>query len=759
MSVRYSFCSPTVQTCVEKLGSVIGWERLVWHFTRTLVVILACSLFAWADPQSPPVRRILILNEVGTSFPLINLVDQGIRSVLQNSPYRLEFYREYFETVSFPDPTQQQAFRRFYLWKYQDRKPDLIITVGPSPLSFMLETHQEFFAGIPVVFCVPNRLSGASTLPPDFTGVEGDIAPRATVAAALVLEPGTKRLVVVGGTAPYDRQQLKLIKEDLQVYERGLDISYLTDLDVPSLLERLKRLPSNTIVLLGPLGKDAAGTSYNSSEIGPLIVGAANAPVFSMTDRHLGHGEVGGDLSSGLEEGKVVGGMALRILNGEKPQNLPRFTSATKYTFDWRALKRWGLKERNLPADSIVLNRPPSFWDTYWQLVLASICVLLAQSIAIFALLWQRARRRKTEAELRKSEEKFSKAFRRSPLAFTLVSLADYRFIEVNETFERYTGWRRDEVIGHTPIQLRIWVEMNQRSAFIRQVQEKGAVRSTELLFRRKDGEVWTGLVSSELINLNGEPCALSLIADITDRKLAEQALADVQRKLVAVQEEERTRIARDLHDDINQRIALVTVDIDQLRQKRPKSLSDLAIQLSDIRERLNEIAKCVQSISHELHSPQLEYLGLIPAMRSFCREFSSRQSVQIDFCPEDTLQTPSTEISLCLFRVLQEALHNAVKHSHVRRFTVTLTCSAGQLALTIADSGIGFDPKAAFSSGGLGLVSMRERVRLVSGTIVIDAKPMHGTTIHVRVPFSAADTSRQAILPSPEHLHRNASV
>ncbi len=720
------------------------------------MIVFACCLLVRADAQTTPVRRILILNEVGTSYPLINLVDQGIRSTLQNSPYRLEFYREYFETVLFPDPGQQQVFRHFYVWKYQDRKPDVIITVGSSPLRFMLETHQKFFPGIPVVYCVPNQLSGISTLEPEFTGVESDVAPAATIAAALVLQPSTRRVIVVGGMAPYDRQQESLIKKDLYEYEQRLEISYLTDLDLPTLLERLKELPPNTIVLLGPLGKDAAGTSYNSSEIGPMVAAASNAPVFSLNDRFLGHGEVGGDLSSGIEEGKIVGEMALRILKGERPQNIPRFTTATKYMFDWRALKRWGFKERNLPAGSIIVNREPTFWDMYRRLVLASIFVLLAQSVAIFALLWQRARRRKTERELRESEEKFAKAFRRSPLAFTLVSLVDYRFIEANETFQRWTGWQREEVIGHTPLELGLWVDVNQRFAFIQQVREEGAVRETEFIFRKKDGDLWTGLVSSELMDLHGEPCALSLIADITDRKLAEQALADINRKLVAVQEEERTRIARDLHDDINQRIALVTVDIDQLRQKRPKSFSDLAAHLLDVRERLNEIAKGVQSISHELHSPQLEYLGLVPAIKSFCREFSARQAVQIDFQCRDIPQDVSKEISLCLFRVLQEALHNAVKYSHVRQFTVKLVCSDHQLALTIADRGIGFDPTAAVAKGGLGLVSMRERVRLADGAILIDTKPMHGTTIHVSVPLG---TRNQQVIQTPEPLHNDASV
>ncbi|HXY03988.1 MAG TPA: sensor histidine kinase, partial [Terriglobales bacterium] len=200
-----------------------------------------------------------------------------------------------------------------------------------------------------------------------------------------------------------------------------------------------------------------------------------------------------------------------------------------------------------------------------------------------------------------------------------------------------------------------------------------------------------------------------------------------------------------DLHDDINQQIALVAVDVEQLKQIPPGSSDELIHRVTEIRDRLTEVAMGVQSISHELHSPQLEYLGIVAAMKSFCRELAARQSVEIDFRSDDIPRSISNEVSLCLFRVLQEALHNAVKHSQVRHFEVRLTCSSDQLDLTIADRGTGFNPETASNKGGLGLVSMRERVRLVNGTIVIDSKPMNGTTIHVRVPFRLEQESQRA--------------
>jgi len=215
---------------------------------------------------------------------------------------------------------------------------------------------------------------------------------------------------------------------------------------------------------------------------------------------------------------------------------------------------------------------------------------------------------------------------------------------------------------------------------------------------------------------------------------------------LVEAQEAERARIARDLHDDVNQRIALAATDIERLKQDPPHSAAELRHRLSEVWEQLIAVSTGVQSISHQLHSPQLEYLGIVAAIRSFCREFASRKNVEINFKSDDFSQEISHDVSLCLFRIVQEALQNATKHSQVRHFEVTLSSSGDQVHLTISDRGIGFDADQPAVQTGLGLISMRERVRLVNGTINIDSKRMGGTTIHVRVPLGSEYASQRVV-------------
>ena len=275
--------------------------------------------------------------------------------------------------------------RESYIRKYQDRRPDLIIALGPSPLQFMVDAHEKFFAGIPIVFGGTSEPQANNpTLDPHFTGCWETFEPEKTLDLALRLQPGSRHVVVVGGMLSYDLHLEAIYRERLHGYEPGLEFTYLTDLDMPSLLERLKRLPDHTIVLYSHIGMDAKGTKYiSASQAGPMVASVANAPVFGPSDVDLGHGQVGGYLQSFAKEGKIVGGIAVRILNGERPQDVAIVRGANAYIFDWRALQRWGFNERDLPAGSDVLFRSPSFWQrTKW---IWTSLLLIAISLSLLA--------------------------------------------------------------------------------------------------------------------------------------------------------------------------------------------------------------------------------------------------------------------------------------------------------------------------------------------------------------------------------------
>jgi PAS domain S-box-containing protein len=268
---------------------------------------------------------------------------------------------------------------------------------------------------------------------------------------------------------------------------------------------------------------------------------------------------------------------------------------------------------------------------------------------------------------------------------------------------------------------------------------------SLEKRYVRRDGkQIWGRLNVSILRSSEGPSLVFAMVEEITERKQAEEELSRMTRRLLEAQEQERARIARDLHDDFNQRLAMLAIGIDQLREDLPNPSSGVVRRLDELRKQTLEISEDVQALAHELHSPKLDYLGVAAAMNSFCRVFSERQNVKIDFSDEG-LTTVPREISLCLFRVLQEALQNALKHSGVRHFTVELRGAPDAVQLTVRDSGVGFDPDVVVQRSGLGLTSMKERLKLVDGIVSIDSQANRGTTIQARVPLSSGSDAMRA--------------
>jgi signal transduction histidine kinase len=223
---------------------------------------------------------------------------------------------------------------------------------------------------------------------------------------------------------------------------------------------------------------------------------------------------------------------------------------------------------------------------------------------------------------------------------------------------------------------------------------------------------------------------------DITEHKLAEEALSQVSRRLIEAQEQERTRIARELHDDIGQRLALLAIKLQQFHLNSPDLSPEGRSHTGELWKQTIGIATDIQSLSHELHSSKLQHLGIAAAIRGFCKEFGEQQNVEIDFQTHDLPSPLPPDTSLCFFRVLQEALHNSAKHSGVRHFEVRLWGAASEIHLTVSDSGSGFDSEVTKAARGLGLISMEERLKALNGAFLIESKPKRGTTVHARVPL-----------------------
>ena len=374
-----------------------------------ILVFVAAFLFPQSIVAQPTkaVRRVLIFNDFGSiSSPGIALLDRAIAIGLESSPYHIELYNENLEATLFPDEASQHRFRAWFIRKYSDRKPDVIITVGPASLKFMVESHESAFPDIPIIFCGSTQ-EMLDQLKPDshFTGVWGVAQPEKTLIAALNLQPDTKHVVVVGGVGPFDRSLEAVTKESLRKYESQFEFTYLTNLAMPALLEQLRRLPSKTIVYHTSIMEDASGAYFiDAAQSVPMVVGAANAPVFVVDDVDVGKGTVGGNVVSWAADGQVAAGMAVRILEGVTPQEIPVVRNNNIYLFDWRALRRWGFRESDLPPGSIVIFRELSVWErTKWIWINGLIIILSLSALAAHLQLSRRRLKQARDAQLQLS--------------------------------------------------------------------------------------------------------------------------------------------------------------------------------------------------------------------------------------------------------------------------------------------------------------------------------------------------------------------
>jgi PAS domain S-box-containing protein len=345
--------------------------------------------------------------------------------------------------------------------------------------------------------------------------------------------------------------------------------------------------------------------------------------------------------------------------------------------------------------------------------------------------------RRRAEEAIRESEERFRLVADTAPVMIWTAG-TDRKYSYVNKTWLDFTGCPLEAELGDD------WAgglhpDDSSRS-FQTYVEAFDRREPFEMQYRlrRHDGQYrWLSAIGVPRFNPDHSFAGyIGSAIDVTERKLAEESLADVGRKLIEAHEEERTWIARELHDDVNQRMALLAIELDRWNQQLPPSAVELHDHIHHASQRISDIAADIQALSHRLHSSKLEYLGLVAAAKSFCKELSEQQKVEIDFSHAAIPRVVPKEISLCLFRVLQETLQNAVKHSGVRHFKVELCGTEQEIQLTVSDLGVGFDLQDAIQRRGLGLISMRERMRLVSGVMSIKSQPGSGTTIHARVPL-----------------------
>ena len=702
-----------------------------------LVIVLSVSGFAADGPAAEPQRAVLALYGSRPDLPSNVIVDEIIRSTLERElGPRLDFYAEFLDTARWPEGEAQVAVHEFIRRKYAQRKLSVIIAVARPAINFMRIYGDELFPGVPIVAYGDSDVLRNWEPGRPITGSLAKIELSATVELILRLQPGTREILVISGASDSDRWRQSDARRQLDRLEKRVKLTYMDAGSVQDFVRTVAQVPDGTVIFFLTMYQDSAGNKLLSHEVLARIAKEARVPVYNQTATHVGLGIVGGVVFDPEILGRETAQLTLRLLRGERVQDLPIQESKSIFPMvDWRQLRRWKLDEKRLPAGTVVRFRDPSAWESYKGYMIGGVVLILAETLLIFGLVWQKARAKRAETQLRESEERFRLVANTAPVMIWTAG-TDRNCSYVNKTWLDFTGRPLEAELGDG------WVEGVHPDDSNRCLQTYTEAfnrrESFEMHYRvrRRDGEYrWVLGYGVPRFNSDGTFAGyIGSCVDITERKHAEESLATIGRRLIEAHEAERTWIGRELHDDINQRLALLAIELD--RSSQHALTNELTELVRHARARITEIAEDVQGLSHRLHSSKLDYLGLATAAKSLCRELSEKTKVEIVFEHAGIPHTLSKEVSLCLFRVLQEGLQNAVKHSGVRSFTVDLQGTEESIELTVADFGNGFAEKEACAGHGLGLISMRERLQLVHGELSVKSQPGAGTTIRARVPL-----------------------
>jgi signal transduction histidine kinase len=593
-------------------------RRGMCSIAATIFCLLTSLECPTASADEPLPRSVLVIDQFELASAGSAAVLSSLRSTLKSSSTSpISVYIENLDLGRFGGLHFRHAVQAYFHEKYRDTPIGVVMPIGSAALELVLHLRPQLWPDTPVIFAavdegVPDRLN----LPSKVTGTTMPAPLSDSVSVARMIVPGLKRVAIVGD--PAERQFIRRnVPAQLELLAAELELIDLTRLRMADLKQQMASLPSDSAIIYIGLTRDADNVAYTSYEALAALAEVANRPIIIQADTNLGTGAVGGIVASFSSIGHEAAQLALRVLAGENPTDIPVTTgNVMKPIFDWRQLQRWNVGEERLPAGSDLRFRMPTIWEQYRWYIVTAVALFILQAALILVLLLNGRRLRRAHA----------------------------------------------------------------------------------------------------------------------DRRRAEDAAHELSGRLIKAQEEERSRLARELHDDVTQRLASLAIDAGREERKLLSPADGNAMR--SMREGLVRLSEDVHALSYRLHPSILEDLGLVEALQSECERFSRTCPVRLEMNMQDVPDKVPHDVALCLFRIAQEGLHNLARHAGATRAEVRLRPLNDGLQLVVKDNGVGFDPAKHHAGASLGHAGMRQRVFFLGGTIGIDSSPGHGTMIAAWVPL-----------------------
>jgi signal transduction histidine kinase len=613
--------------------------HLSFRACAVLIAVAATTNMARAQQSSPrPIKRVLMIHSGAEAYPGSAKLDATITKVLHAHPaIEIDYHVEHLENEEFGE-SADLSLRDYIRTKFRDRPIDIVMVNTSPAVQFALRHRAELFPGVPMVFVAaapPAELLRREI--PGVTGMVRDPSQTETVDLALKLHPGTTRVHVVA-YAPAVVGYHQRVQAQLMPIAQRVTLTFANEPTLAETLAVIKQLPADSLVLYARYSPTTKGRVIFPDEMLPQFAEASPVPIYSPIETNLDKGVVGGMMRGEVATAVRLGEITLRILEGEKPENIPIEATRMSPIFDWRQLRRWGIDESLLPQGADIRFRELTVWEQYRNYVIVTVVIVIAQLLLIAGLLTQRARLRDAHDTIRARE---------------------------------------------------------------------------------------TSLLSSY------------------------ERIRQMAGRLIHAQEAARAEIARDLHDDICQRLAHVAIGVTSLRTATG-DIQDAKTQegFKELDRDTRNTFDGIRRLSHELHPATLRLLGLVPALRSHCGEVAKWHDVEVIFTGGDEIGRLQPEVAVCLFRIAQESLRNGIAHGGATKLTVKLERVSDTVELTVTDDGGGFDVETVRASGGgLGLVTMQERVNLVGGTMSVASEVGGGTTVRVRAPAPVTAPERAPTL------------
>ena len=503
-----------------------------------------------AEASNGTPQRIVVLQSYHADFAWTDDIMKGIHKGFDNAGQDVEFYVEYMDTKRFPKqlaPEHLASIQKHLTEKYHTLQPHLIITVDDDALRFMLDHHESIFSQVPVVFCGVNNSvdDGKIAASKVITGVMEVLDRKETIDAALALHPGTKKLAVITDTTTNGIGNRLILKELAKLYEGRITFDFLdedgTGITLDGLRSRVSKLNDDTIVYYGDFFRDKNGF-LDQTVIIPILSRESRRPIYSPYSLIFGLGTVGGKLNSAIFQGEKAAQMALQILNGTSPSQIPVMkNSINHFMFDFRQMERWNIPADRLPTGSDVMYKSPSFFEKYRQLVIATLIVFIILISVISALIVSIQRQKRANTERRQADVKLLASLEDLREAQRIAHVGSWRLdLESNQVTwseELYKMYGFDPKLPPPPYtehQKLFTPESWERlDAALKNTQETGIPYDLELKTLRVDGSPgWMWVYGMSARDAGGVIIGLRGMAqDITERKLSEDALKQSEEK------------------------------------------------------------------------------------------------------------------------------------------------------------------------------------------------------------------------------------